>query len=293
MILDLKDLATAEKQYYLLHVVAPRPICFASTIDKDGNINLSPFSFFNLFSYNPPIVIFSPSRRGRDNTTKHTLQNLMEVPEVVINIVTYDMVQQTSLASCEYPKGTNEFIKAGFTQEPASLIKPPMVKESKVKMECRVIEIKPLGTEGGAGNLVICEVLRMHIDDSLLDADKKMDQRKINHVARLGSDWYCVINENNLFHVPKPNHELGIGVDSLPASIRNSKILSGNNLGQLANVTEIPFIEPSFDDAQLKHIIQYYGINPEEMEKEIHLLAKQLLNEGKVREAWQVLLANA
>lgn len=293
MIIDVKDLSLTEIQYYLPYIVAPRPICFASTVDKAGNANLSPFSFFNLFSYNPPIVVFSPTRRGRDKTTKHTLENVLEVPEVVINIVTYDMVQQTSLASCEFPKGTNEFTKAGFTAEAATLIKPPMVKESKIKMECKVTEIKPLGTEGGAGNLVICEVLLIHIHDSLVDADKKIDQRKINHVARLGGDWYCVVNENNLFHVPKPNRELGIGVDSLPVNIRNSKILSGNNLGQLANVRELPVIEPSFDDAQLKQIILYYSINPDEMEKELHLYAKELLDKGKVKEAWQVVLAGS
>jgi flavin reductase (DIM6/NTAB) family NADH-FMN oxidoreductase RutF len=291
MILDLKDLKPAEKQYYLQHVIAPRPICFASTINKEGKVNLSPFSFFNLFSSNPPIVIFSPARRVRDNTTKHTLENVLEVPEVVINIVTHDMVQQTSLASCEFPKGVNEFIKAGFTEEPATIIKPPMVKESKVKMECKVIEIKPLGTEAGAGNLVICEVLKMHIDDSLLDINKKMDQRKINHVARLGGDWYCVVNESNLFQVEKPNTQIGIGVDALPPAIRDSKILTGNNLGQLANVNELPVIEPSFDDAHLKEIILYYSINPDEMEKELHTYAKKLLGEGNVREAWQVLLA--
>jgi flavin reductase (DIM6/NTAB) family NADH-FMN oxidoreductase RutF len=291
MILDLKDLKTAERQYYLQHVIAPRPICFASTIDKAGNVNLSPFSFFNLFSSNPPIVIFSPARRVRDNTTKHTLQNVLEVPEVVINIVTYDMVQQTSLSSCEYPKETNEFIKAGFTPEPATLVKPPMVKESKVQLECKVIEIKPLGTEGGAGNLIICEVMRMHIDDSLLDENKKIDQRKINHVARLGGDWYCKVDETNLFHVPKPNTELGIGIDALPESVRTSKILTGNNLGQLANVNEMPVIEPSFDDTHLKNIIQYYSINPDEMEKELHSYAKKLLDENKVKEAWQVLLS--
>ena len=293
MIFDLKDLKTTEKQYYLQHVVAPRPICFASTIDKAGNINLSPFSFFNLFSSNPPIVVFSPGRRVRDNTTKHTLENVLEVPEVVINIVTYDMVQQVSLSSCEFPKGTNEFIKAGFTQEPATIVKPPMVKESKVKMECKVIEVKPLGTEGGAGNLVICEVLRMHIDDSLLDVNKKIDQRNIHHVARLGGDWYCKVDETNLFHVPKPNTELGIGVDVLPESIRNSKILTGNNLGQLANVNEIPLVDPSFYDTELKNIILYYSINPEEMEKELNIYAKKLLTEGKVKEAWQILLAYA
>ena len=290
MIFDLKELKPAEKQYYLQHVIAPRPICFASTIDKQGHVNLSPFSFFNLFSTNPPVVIFSPSRRVRDNTTKHTLQNILEVPEVVINIVTYDMVQQTSLASCEFPKGTNEFIKAGFTAIPATLVKPPMVKESKVKLECKVLEVKPLGTEGGAGNLVICEVLRMHIDDALLDENKKIDQRKINHVARLGGDWYCQVNEQNLFQVEKPNTQLGIGIDALPENIRNSDILSGNNLGQLANVQELPVIDPAFDDDHLKQIIQYYNLNPEEMEKELHLYAKKLLDQGKVKQAWQVLL---
>jgi len=293
MLLDLKDLKTAEKQYYLQHVVAPRPVCFASTIDKAGNINLSPFSFFNLFSSNPPIVIFSPSRRVRDNTTKHTLENVIEVPEVVINIVTYEMVHQVSLASCEYPKEMNEFEKAGFTAEPATLVQPPMVKESKVKMECKVLEVKPLGTEGGAGNLVICEVMRMHIDDSLLDENKKLDQRKIDHIARLGGDWYCKVDESNLFVVPKPNTELGIGVDALPESIRNSDILTGNDLGHLANVREMPIIEPSFDDTHLKNIIQYYSLNPDDMEKELHAYAKKLLAEGKVKEAWQVLLAGA
>lgn len=293
MILDLKDLKTAEKQYYLQHVVAPRPVCFASTIDKNGNVNLSPFSFFNLFSSNPPIVIFSPARRVRDNTIKHTLENVMEVPEVVINIVTYEMVHQVSLASCEFPKEANEFEKAGFTSEPATIVKPPMVKESKAKMECRVIEVKPLGTEGGAGNLVICEVIRLHIDDSLLDENKKVDQRKIHHIARLGGDWYSKVDETNLFMVPKPNTELGIGVDALPESIRNSSILTGNDLGHLANLREMPVIDPSFDDTHLKNIIQYYSMNPDEMEKELHAYAKKLLAEGKVKEAWQVLLAGA
>lgn len=292
MTIDLKDLKTAEKQYYLQHVVAPRPICFASTIDKEGHVNLSPFSFFNLFSSNPPVVIFSPSRRVRDNTTKHTLQNVLEVPEVVINIVTYDMVHQTSLASCEFPEDVNEFIKAGFTEEPATLVKPPMVKESKVQLECKVLEVKPLGNEGGAGNLVICEVLRMHIDDSLFNEEKKLDQRKIEHVARLGGDWYCRVNETNLFRVEKPNTQLGIGVEALPETVRNSAILTGNNLGQLANVHEMPFVDPAFTDDKLKNIIQYYAINPDDMDKELHRYAKELLDAGKVNEAWQVLLAD-
>jgi len=292
MIINLKDIKPADVQNYLQHAIAPRPICFASTIDKAGNVNLSPFSFFNLFSSNPPVVIFSPSRRVRNNTTKHTLQNVLEVPEVVINMVDYDMVQQTSLASCEYPKGSNEFIKAGFTQEKATLVSPPMVKESKIKLECKVTEVKALGTEGGAGNLVICEVLCMHIDESILDENNKIDQTKLHHVARLGGDWYAKIDENNLFKVAKPNTQLGIGIDALPDSIRKSVVLTGNNLGQLANVHEMPFVDPAFNDDRLKNIIQYYAINPDEMDKELHRYAKALLDAGKVNEAWQVLLAD-
>ncbi len=280
-----------DAQNYLQHAIAPRPICFASTIDAQGNINLSPFSFFNLFSSNPPIVIFSPARRVRDNTTKHTLQNVLEVPEVVINIVDYAMVQQTSLASCEFAKGTNEFEKAGFTMEASTQVKPPMVKESKIKLECKVIEVKPLGTQGGAGNLVIAEVLVMHIDDSILNADNKIDQTKLNLVARLGGDWYCKVDESNLFKVEKPNTQLGIGVDALPESIKNSKILSGNNLGQLANINQMPFVDAAFEDDKLRSIIQYYSINPDDMEVELHKYAAQLLNENKINDAWQILLA--
>ena len=291
MILHLEDLKPAEKQYYLQHVVAPRPICFASTVNKEGVVNLSPFSFFNLFSSNPPIVVFSPARRVRDNTTKHTLENVLEVPEVVINMVTYDMVQQTSLASCEYGRGVDEFQKAGFTKEPATVVTPPMVAESKAKMECKVIEVKPLGEGGGAGNLVICEVLRLHIHDSLLTEDGKMDQTKIDHVARLGGDWYTRVTPESLFKVPKPNVQLGIGFDALPESVRRSSILTGNHLGMLANVHELPVVQPSFDDEHLKNIIQYYSVSPAEMEKELHAYAAKLLDQGKVDDAWQVLLA--
>ncbi len=290
MFLSFKDLAPMQAQNYLQHAIAPRPICFASTIDKDGNTNLSPFSFFNLFSSNPPIVIFSPARRVRDNTTKHTLQNVLEVPEVVINICDYDMVQQMSLASCEYPKGTSEFDKAGFTSEKATLVKPPMVKESKIKLECKVIEVKPLGTEGGAGNLVIAEVLAMHIDESILTEDKKIDQTKLNLVARLGGDWYCKVDSHNLFTVPKPNTQLGLGVDALPPYIKNSKILSGNQLGQLANVTAVPDIHIGFTDETVKNIVQYYSLNPDDMEKELHIYAAKLLDNNEVEKAWQVLL---
>lgn len=283
-----------QKQQWLQHAVAPRPVCFASTIDKAGNVNLSPFSFFNLFSSNPPIVVFSPARRVRDNSTKHTLENVLEVPEVVINIVDYEMVQQVSLSSCEFPKEVNEFVKAGFTQEAATLVQPPMVKESKVKMECKVVEVKPLGSEGGAGNLVICEVLRMHVDDSILNAEGTMiDQRKLQLIARLGGDWYCKVDEQSLFHVAKPNTQLGIGIDALPETIRNSAVLTGNNLGQLANVHEYPTVDATFEDERLKNIIQYFSINPDEMDKELHKYAKELLDAGKVTEAWQVLLADS
>ncbi len=291
MIIDLNQLNTPARHQYLQYAIAPRPICFASTVDKAGLVNLSPFSFFNLFSSTPPIVIFSPSRRVRNNTIKHTLENVLEVPEVVISIVDYDMVQQVSLASCEYEKDVNEFVKAGFTAEPATLVKPPMVKESKIKMECRVQEVKPLGAEGGAGNLVICEVLRMHISDAILDSKGMIDQRKIQHVARLGGDWYCKIDETNLFEVEKPNTQLGIGIDTLPESVRHSAIFTGNDLGQLANVHELPVIDPAYQDDMLKNIFQYYSINPEEMEKELHTYAQKLLRQGKIKEAWQVLLA--
>ncbi|MBS1497067.1 MAG: flavin reductase family protein [Bacteroidetes bacterium] len=288
--IPLKDLSPADVQNYLQHAIAPRPICFASTIDKEGNVNLSPFSFFNLFSSNPPVVIFSPSRRVRDNTTKHSLQNVQEVQEVVINIVDYDMLQQVSLASCEYPKGVNEFVKAGFTEQKASMVLPPMVKESKVKMECKVLEIKTLGTGGGAGNLVICEVLCMHLDESILDENKKIDQTKLHHVARLGGDWYCKVDESNLIKVAKPNQELGMGIDALPDNIKCSKYLTGNDLGQLANVQQIPETDPSFDDERLKNIVLYYSLNPADMEEEVQRYAKQLLSENKVQQAWQVLL---
>jgi flavin reductase (DIM6/NTAB) family NADH-FMN oxidoreductase RutF len=289
--INLKEIKTSEAQNFLNHAIAPRPICFASTIDAKGNVNLSPFSFFNLFSTNPPVVIFSPARRVRNNTTKHSLQNILEVPEVVINIVDYEMIQQVSLSSCEYPKETDEFIKSGFTKEPSLMIKPPRVKESRVQMECKVLEVKHLGAEGGAGNLIICEIMLMHINENILDSNGKIDQLKLHHVARLGGNWYVKVSADNLFKVEKPNVELGIGFDNLPETIRNSKILTGNHLGQLANVHEIQMIDPAFEDEKLKNIFQYYSTDPIEMEKELHLYAAELLDEGKVSEAWQVLLA--
>ncbi|MEO6229583.1 MAG: flavin reductase family protein [Ferruginibacter sp.] len=290
MTINISESKAADVNSYLQHAIAPRPICFASTIDKDGNVNLSPFSFFNMFSYVPPIVVFSPVHRMRNNTTKHTLQNVIAIPEVVINIVTYNMVQQVSLSSCEFPQATDEFIKAGFTKIPSLLITPPRVKESPVQLECKVIEIKPLGTGGGAGDLVIAEVLMIHVDDEVLNDEKKIDQRKLDLVGRMGGNWYTRANAGSIFEVEKPNTNLGIGVDALPKSIRESRILTGNNLGQLGNIHELPFVNPAFDDDKLKNIIQYYSINPDEMEKELHYYAKDLLDAGKVTEAWQVLL---
>jgi flavin reductase (DIM6/NTAB) family NADH-FMN oxidoreductase RutF len=291
MILDLKNATPQEAQHYLQHAIAPRPICFASTVDKDGQVNLSPFSFFNLFSTTPPIVVFSPVRRLRNNTTKHTLENILEIPEVVINIVSYDMVQQASLSSCEYPRGIDEFVKAGFTKEASHLIRPPRVFESPVQLECKVLEVKPLGTTGGSGNLVIAEVLLMHVKDEVLNGEGKMDQRKLDLVARLGGNWYTRANASTIFEVEKPNTSLGIGVDALPSAVKGSNILTGNNLGQLGNVHELPFVDPAFDDDRLKNIVQYYSINPGEMEKELHVYAKELLDAGQVSNAWQVLLA--
>jgi flavin reductase (DIM6/NTAB) family NADH-FMN oxidoreductase RutF len=291
MTLDLKTLSPAQKQQWLQHAVAPRPIAFVSTIDKNGQVNLSPFSFFNLFSSNPPIVVFSPARRVRDNTTKHTLENVFEVPEVVINIADEALVHQISLSSCEYPKEVNEFIKAGLTEEKATMVRPPMVKESKIKLECKVLEVKALGEEGGAGNLVICEVLCMHVDDAILNENQSMiDQLKIHHVARLGGDWYSRVNADNLFQVEKPNVKLGIGIDALPKGIRESSVLTGNNLAQLANVHEYPTADPGFINERLKNIVQYFSLQQDELEKELHKYAKELLDEGKVQEAWQVLL---
>ena len=293
MMIDCSTDKENRTQSYITYAVAPRPICFASTINKAGQVNLSPFSYFNVASGMPPVLMFSVLRRVRDNTTKHTLENILEVPEVVINIVTYDMVQQTSLPSCEYPKGINEFEKAGFTMQPATKVKPPMVQESKIKMECMVIDIKSFGEHGGAGQVIFAEILCMHIDNAILDEQGMIDQTKLPLVARLGGDWYNAIQPDNLFQVAKPNRNLGIGVDHFPLNIRNSSILTGNNLGQLANVQTMPTIDPNFNDEKLKHIFQYYTTNPIEMEKEIQWYAKELLDDNKISEAWQVLLASS
>ena len=238
--LSTDQLSTQEIQQYLQYAIAPRPICFASTIDLEGNVNLSPFSFFNLFSMNPPICIFSPSRRVRDNTTKHTLENIKMVPECVINIVNYEMVQQMSLASCDYPKGTNEFIKAGFTPLASELVKPPRVAEAPIQLECIVQEVITLGENAGAGNLVLALIKKIHIKEEVLDANKNIDQTKLDLVARLGGDWYARITEENLFKVEKPNTKLGIGFDQLPVGIITNELLTQNEKAQLANYDILP-----------------------------------------------------
>ncbi|MEI7959877.1 MAG: flavin reductase family protein [Chitinophagaceae bacterium] len=238
--LSTDELSTQEIQKYLQYAIAPRPICFASTIDLEGNVNLSPFSFFNLFSINPPVCIFSPSRRVRDNTTKHTLENLKLIPECVINIVNYEMVQQMSLTSCDYPKGTNEFVKAGFTELASDLVKPPRVAEAPIQLECIVQEIITLGENAGAGNLVLALIKKIHIKEEVLDANKNIDQAKLDLVARLGGDWYARITEENLFKVEKPNTKLGIGFDQLPLGIMSSTLLTNNEKAQLANINVSP-----------------------------------------------------
>jgi flavin reductase (DIM6/NTAB) family NADH-FMN oxidoreductase RutF len=238
--INTSDISPLELQGYLQSAIAPRPICLASTIDKEGQVNLSPFSYFNLFSMNPPICIFSPSRRVRDNTTKHTLENLKEVPECVINIVNYAMVQQVSLSSCEYPKDINEFTKAGFTQIPSDLVAPPRVAESPIQLECTVAQIIALGEKAGAGNLVLAEIKKIHIAESVLNANNKIDQAKLDLVARLGGDWYARINEQNLFEVTKPNTQLGMGFDVLPKFIKDHTGLTSNEKAQLANCTTLP-----------------------------------------------------
>lgn len=286
--IDPKELTTPKLHGYLQSSVGPRPIALASTIDENGVANLSPFSFFNLFSSNPPILIFSPSRRVRDNTTKHTLGNAQQTGEVVINVVNYAMVEQTSLASTEYAFGVNEFDKAGFTMLKSEVVKPFRVKEAPVQFECRVNQIIPLGTEGGAGNLILCEVLKMHIDESILDAAGNIDQHKIDLVSRLGANWYSRSAEG-LFEVEKPLTTLGIGVDAVPSFIKNSGYFNGNDLGKLGNVETLPtdeeitiFVKESFEAKAI--------LSADDEEKKF-LKAKELLDNNEVLSAWKVLLA--
>jgi flavin reductase (DIM6/NTAB) family NADH-FMN oxidoreductase RutF len=274
---------------YLLGSIAPRPIAFASTVDARGNPNLSPFSFFNAFGYNPTTLIFSPSRRGRDNSTKNTFENAKSVPEVVINVVTYDMVNQVSLASTEYPTGVDEFVKAGFSKLPSELVRPFRVKESPVQMECRVRDIIETGSGGGAANLIICEILIMHVSEDILGDDGMIDQQKIRLVGRLGKDYYVKAFGDALFEVEKPLQRLGIGIDALPEKIRNSRILTGNDLGQLGNVESLPNAEEIKSLREGSEIKQILESSPDP-KTELHLLAKKYLEKGQAFEALKILM---
>jgi flavin reductase (DIM6/NTAB) family NADH-FMN oxidoreductase RutF len=283
MIIKPSEVSTGRLHHYLLGSVAPRPIAFASTVDKDGNRNLSPFSYFNVFSTNPPIAIFSPAKSGRTNTQKNTYENVKETMEVVINIVNYKIVQQMSLSSTAYDKGVDEFVKSGLTPIDSELVKPARVKEAPVQMECKVREVVELGNEGGSGNLIICEILQIHIDDEILDADGGIDQTKIDLVGRMGGDYYVRANGEALFTVPKPLSTLGIGVDQIPGNIRNSKILSGNDLGMLGNIEALPTGD------QIEEYKKENSI-PESDDAKAEV-AKQLLEKQNIIDAWKVLLS--
>lgn len=279
--------------HLIKYAVAPRPICLASTQDAAGRVNLSPFSYFNIFSHNPPICVFAPVRRMRDSTTKHTLDNLRETPELVINVVDYAMVQQQSLASTEYDREVNEFDKSGFTPIPSEMVAPPRVAESPVQLECRVREIIDLGEGKGHGSLVVAEVLRMHVQEDLLDEQGNMDQAGLDLVARLGGNWYCRVTSDNLFEVPKPLRELGIGVDQLPESIRLSTVLTGNHLGLLGNVELIPNMEEAetlMDDPEIKELSDAFIGDAATRRVHFHQLAARYLDAGDIETAWKVLL---
>ena len=291
--LDPKDISVQKLHQYLLGAIGPRPIAFASTVDAVGRPNLAPFSFFNVFSANPPILIFSPARSGRTNTTKDTYNNVKVVPEVVINVVNYDIVHQMSLASSPYAPGVNEFEKAGFTALKSDSVKPFRVAESPVQFECKVNEVIELGTEGGAGNLIICEVLKIHIHDEVLDSNGMIDQQKIDLVARMGGDWYSRANAESMFEITKPISTCGIGFDALPVDIKSSKILSGNNLGHLAGIEKIPD-ETNVNEYKLLELSDLFVSledNPLALEQELHKRAQSLLDENKLEEAWLTLLS--
>ncbi|MFM2249510.1 MAG: hypothetical protein RLZZ358_437 [Bacteroidota bacterium] len=288
-----KDLSTPELQALLQGAVAPRPIAFVSSINGAGAVNLSPFSFFNLFSANPPILVFSPSRRVRDKSTKHTLENVLEVPEVVIHVVGHSLVEQMSLASTEYGKGVNEFVKAGLTEVPSNLVSPPRVKEAPLAFECHVNQVISLGEEGGAGNLVICEVLQIHLDERILDASGAIAPLKLDPVARLGGNWYTKITPESLFQIPKPLTTLGIGVDQIPEEIRLSSVLTGNNLGRLGNVEQLPNSEEVAAFGQTPEVLELkkrFQRDPESWIDHLHRWAQQELESGEVELAWKILL---
>lgn len=283
-----QDITTVQMQGYLQSAIGPRPIAFASTVDENGIPNLSPFSFFNVFSANPPIVVFSPARRVRDNTIKHTLINCKNTKEVVINVVNYDIVQQMSLSSTEYPDGVNEFEKAGLTMLPSDLVRPFRVKESPVQMECKVNEIIALGEQGGAGNLVICEVVKMHIAEEVLAENGTIDQHKIDLVSRMGGNWYSRANQG-LFEIPKPLTTLGMGVDQIPGKIKQSGYFDGNDLGLLGNVEQFPSAEEIA--IFVKDNIAVKAALSSGEEQKVWQVAKNYLQQQDAESAWKVLLA--
>ena len=278
---------------YLLGAIGPRPIAFASTISADGHHNLAPFSFFNVFSANPPILVFSPARSGRTNTTKDTFNNVKEVKEVVINIVNYNMVHQMSLASSPFPPNIDEFDKTGFTKLASETIQPYRVAEAPVQFECVVNEVVELGQNGGAGNLVICEVKRIHIDEAILDEDGKIDQKKIDLVARMGGNWYCRADENSMFEIAKPITTIGVGFDAIPDDIKSSSILTKNDLGQLGNIEVLPD-ETEVNEYKLLDLSDLFVELEDDqpaLELALHRLAQEKLKDNKVEEAWKTLLA--
>ena len=286
---DPEKLSTARLHNYLLSSVAPRPIALVSSSDMEGNINLSPFSYFNVFGANPPILIFSPARRVRDNTTKHTLENARANPDVVVNMVDYAMVEQMSLSSTEYAAWVDEFVKSGLTKISSETMQVPRVAESPVAFECRVEQIVETGVEGGAGNLVICRVLRIHIREDLLDKDQEIDPKKLDLVARMGGNWYCRTGMENMFEIPKPVKTHGIGVDQLPNSARNSTILSGNDLGRLGNMPKLP--EARQID-QIRVELEKDGlfeIDRQELLIRVHTMVKECLRRGENEKALALL----
>ncbi|MDP4797797.1 MAG: flavin reductase family protein [Crocinitomicaceae bacterium] len=291
--IDPKEIPVPKLHHYLLGAIGPRPIAFASTVDADGNDNLAPFSFFNVFSANPPIMIFSPARSGRTNETKDTYNNVKVIPEVVINVVNYDIVQQMSLASSPFAPGVSEFEKAGFTALTSETIRPKRVAESPVQFECKVIEVKELGDQGGAGNLIFCEVTKIHINEAVLDESGSIDQHKIDLVSRMGGNWYCRADQNSMFEITKPITTVGIGFDALPADVLNSSSLTGNDLGQLAGIEQLPN-ETDVNEYKLIELSDLFVSledEPIQLENALHLKAKELLKENKLEEAWMTLLA--
>lgn len=292
MRIDPKKIATGKLHGLMLGTIGPRPIAFASTVNEQGDVNLSPYSFFNVFSAKPPILIFSPARRVRDNTTKHTLENALRTKEVVINIVSYDIVEQMSLSSTEYGQGVNEFVKSGLTEAASEKVKPPRVAESIAAYECKVNDVIPLGDEGGAGNLIICEVLLVHIKDEVLNEQGMPDPIKADLVGRMGADWYCRANGEALFELPKPNKNVGIGYDQIPANIKNSVVLSGNNLGRLGNINKLPDAKdvslfgtrPEIEEIKLR-----FKNDPESLEYHLHTMAQDFLRSNELENAWLTL----